>query len=260
MRHLAIAAVLAAAVSGCASIPPDARRNPADPFERVNRGVFAFNDTLDNLFAKPVAIAYDNFVPDLVKIHVGNFFSNLGDVLIAANNLLQGKPKLAASDAGRVVVNTLFGFGGIVDIASDLGLVKHREDFGQTLGRWGLESGPYLVLPILGPSTVRDAGGAAVDFLGSPIRQFSPESARWQLTATNLVDQRQRLLGTERALEGLAFDRYSFLRDAYLQRRRSLVFDGQLPEERDEPADPYRDEDEAADAAAARPPAAPAAR
>lgn len=256
MRLVATAALASAA--GCASLPPDAPRSERDPLERVNRGVFAFNDALDRNVAKPLARAYDAVVPDLLKLHVSNFFSNVSDVMIGVNNLLQGKPREAASDAGRVVVNTLFGFLGLVDIASEVGLPKHREDFGQTLGRWGMPSGPYLVLPFFGPSNVRDGLGLTVDLSADPLIGISQDALRNQLVGTRLVDARYRLLGAERAVEGLAFDRYTFIRDAFLQRRRSLVWDGEPPEEEDDALPPEEDYSQPAPAESVDPPPVPA--
>lgn len=222
-------AVLAVALAGCASLPPNARPVPQDPFERVNRGVFAFNDAVDRAVTKPLAQGYRAVVPEFLRQYVGNFFGNLGDVFTSANQLLQGKPVLALSDAGRVLVNTVFGFAGVIDVASDLGLEKHREDFGQTLGRWGAGSGPYLVLPVFGPSSVRDGLGLGVDLAADPLRGVLRDADLTWAAATRVIDTRERLLSAERLVEGAALDRYGFLRDAYLQRRRSQVYDGDPP-------------------------------
>ena len=205
-----------------------------DPFERVNRTVFAFNDRVDQAVTKPLARGYQAIVPEFVRQYVGNFFGNAADVSTAANQLLQGKPMLAFSDAGRVVVNTVFGILGLVDVASDLGLEKHREDFGQTLGRWGIGTGPFLVLPLLGPSNVRDGIGTAVDITTDPLRAALSDGQRNYAYGLRVIDTRQQLLGAERVAEGAALDRYSFYRDAYLQRRRNQIYDGDPPPE-DEP-------------------------
>lgn len=232
----AAAAVAAATLlsAGCASLPDGAQRNAADPLERVNRGVFAFNDALDEAVARPVARTYRAVVPELFRASFSNVFSNLGDVLTSANQLLQGKPLLALSDAGRVVINTIFGFGGLADVASDLGLEKHREDFGQTLGRWGAPPGPYIVLPVFGPSSVRDGVGYLVDLNTDPLLALNDLYWRRGLFGLRLVNTREQLLDAEKVLQGIALDRYSFIRDAYLSRRRSQVYDGDpppLPEE-----------------------------
>lgn len=262
----AAAVVLAAALgaAGCASLPAGSVRNERDPFERFNRGVFAFNDAVDRAVTKPLAQAYRAVVPAFVRGYVGNFFSNIGDVFIAVNQLLQGKPADAASDAGRVVVNTVFGFGGLVDLASDLGMRKHAEDFGQTFGRWGVPDGPYLVLPIFGPSNIRDTVGWAFDTATYPLVLVDDTAFRNGSLGLRIVDTRERLLDAERVVEGAALDRYSFLRDAYLQRRRSQVWDGNPPDEagRDERVPVYEDDPEGPAAAqeAARPGTSDASR
>lgn len=228
-RARVVPAALLVVLSGCASLPPGARPVAHDPFERANRSVFAFNDGLDRAVTKPLAQGYRAVVPEFMRRYIGNFFGNLGDVFTSANQLLQGKPVLALSDAGRVLVNTVFGFGGVIDVASDLGLEKHREDFGQTLGRWGAGSGPYLVLPVFGPSSVRDGLGLGVDLAADPLQGvFRDVDLAWA-AAARVVDTRERLLSAERLVEGAALDRYSFLRDAYLQRRRSQIHDGDPP-------------------------------
>lgn len=229
-----IAAVCAAlALGGCAST---AALNPADPFEPANRAVFEFNDGVDRAFVKPVAQAYRAVLPQPVRNGVRNFYGNLWDPWIGLNNLLQGKVEWALNDLFRFVVNTSFGLGGIHDVATDMRLEKHNEDFGQTLGRWGAESGPYLVLPILGPSSVRDGAGLVVDSFGYlPWRV--PTWRKWNhyvawrnsLAALGFVSLRASLLDAESVLEQAALDRYAFVRDAYLQRRRNLVYDGDPP-------------------------------
>ena len=236
-RSKLILPALAILVAGCASVQnPD----PRDPFEGFNRAVYKFNDGFDRAIAKPVATAYVKVTPGPVRTGVRNFFSNIADVFIGVNNLLQGKPEEALTDWGRFAFNTTFGFLGIADWATDMGLEKHDEDFGQTFGRWGAGTGPYLVLPFLGPSDVRDGVGTAFDMYTDPVSNRTPVDERNSAIALRLVSKRADLLGASRLLEQAALDPYAFLRDAYLQRRRSLVYDGRPPRERmpDEEAGP----------------------
>ncbi|HYF57756.1 MAG TPA: VacJ family lipoprotein [Burkholderiaceae bacterium] len=217
--------------------PPEAgapSRAGVDPFERLNRGIFRFNEAADAWVLRPVARVYDRYTPEVLRLIAGNFLSNLLDPWIAVNNLLQGKPADAASDLGRFVFNTTLGFFGFGDPATDMGLEKHREDFGQTLGVWGLPTGPYLVLPLFGPSNVRDGVGFGVDAATALISQFENVGARNALVGLQFVDTRARLLPADRLLAD-ALDRYLLVRDSYLQRRRNLVFDGDPPEDDDEP-------------------------
>ena len=219
-------ALAALALTGCASTHPS---NPADPFESFNRGVYKFNDTLDRAIAKPVAKGYDKIVPDTAKMMVSNFFSNLNDVVVTVNDLLQLKLRQGFSDGMRVLVNSTLGIGGLVDVAS-MQLPKHDEDFGQTLGYWGIHSGPYLMLPVLGPSSFRDGIGLYADGITSPLYRDVPKiRTRNQLYLTDMVNRRQQLLGDEKIMEGAMLDRYAFIRDAYLQRRQNLVYDGHPP-------------------------------
>lgn len=213
-------------LGGCAAAPA---KNPADPFEPLNRGVYQFNDALDRTVAKPVAKGYDAVMPETGKIMVSNFFSNLDDVLVTLNDLLQFKLVQATSDFGRILINTSVGVLGLVDVASQSGFEKHDEDFGQTLGYWGINSGPYLMLPILGPSTVRDGIGFYVDTRPSLMRRVKHMRTRNQLYLTRAINRRAQLLEQEKILEGAAIDRYELIRDAYLQRRQSLVYDGNPP-------------------------------
>lgn len=236
-RSKLILPALAILFAGCASVQnPD----PRDPFEGFNRAVYKFNDGFDRAIAKPVATAYVKVTPGPVRTGVRNFFSNIADVFIGVNNLLQGKPEEALTDWGRFAFNTTFGFLGIADWATDMGLEKHDEDFGQTFGRWGAGTGPYLVLPFLGPSDVRDGVGTAFDMYTDPVSNHTPVDERNSAIALRLVSRRADLLGASRLLEQAALDPYAFLRDAYLQRRRSLVYDGRPPRERmpDEDAGP----------------------
>lgn len=248
-RGVGFALVSAIAAGGCASTGG----SPRDPLEPLNRKIFQFNDTVDAAVTKPIAKAYDNYMPEVLKVHLRNLFSNVGDVFNVANNLLQGKPKDALSDTGRVVINTVFGFGGLVDIASDIGLPKHDEDFGQTFGRWGIGSGPYIVIPFLGPSTVRDGVGTGLFYWADPIGRLDNVRARNTLAVSRVIDTRAQLLAAEKVVGGVALDRYLFIRDAYLQRRRSLIYDGDPPElPEDSGANPYKDDDQDAGSAAAK--------
>jgi phospholipid-binding lipoprotein MlaA len=203
--------------------------NKADPLEPLNRGIYRFNDVADKAVVKPIARGYKAVTPVPVREAVGNFFSNLDDVLVTANDLLQFKFRNAAGDASRVIFNTTFGVAGLFDVASAWGLEKHDEDFGQTLGYWGVGNGPYLVLPLLGPSTLRDTLGRVVDNQGDLVTNISDVPTRNSGIGLRLTDHRARLLDTEKILEEAAIDPYLFLRDAYLQRRRSLVYDGNPP-------------------------------
>jgi phospholipid-binding lipoprotein MlaA len=214
--------LLGGALTGCAT-GPDA--NPKDPLEPFNRGVSGFNDAVDGAVLKPVATAYRDATPELVQTGVNNFFGNLGDVLSAANAALQLRPRVAVENVMRVSINTVFGLGGLLDIATEMGLQRTRVDFGQTLGRWGLPSGPYLVMPIFGPSSVRDAGGFVVDNSGDLVGRLNDVPARNSLTVLRAVDTRAGLLRATSLLEGAALDEYSFTRDLYLQRRENQIED-----------------------------------
>ena len=216
-------------LAGCATT---GEGDPRDPLEGLNRGVYKFNEKVDDFVARPVAEVYDDFVPREVRDRVRNFFGNLADPFIGVNNLLQGKATEAFDDWSRFLLNTTFGLLGIHDVATDLGLEKHNEDFGQTFGRWGAGTGPYLVLPIFGSSNLRDGVGLAADMVTDPLGEVSPNRARNTLIAARAVQTRADLLGAGRVLEQAALDKYVFQRDAYLQRRRSLVYDGRPPRER----------------------------
>jgi phospholipid-binding lipoprotein MlaA len=218
-KHATLA-LAAAALTGCASVQTP---TPGDPLEGLNRTVFKFNDTVDTYALKPVAKGYQWAVPQPVRSSVTNFFSNVGDVYIAANELLQLKIADGVGDVMRVVINTVFGVGGLFDVATLAKLPKHSSDFGITLGHYGVPSGPYLVLPLLGPSTVRDTAGLAVDYYGNPLSYVQPSSVSWALYGVNLVNTRANLLTTVDVLSGAAIDKYSFIRNAYLQRRRFLI-------------------------------------
>jgi phospholipid-binding lipoprotein MlaA len=242
---------LALAIAGCATGP---NANPRDPFEPLNREVSRFNEGVDAVLLKPTATLYRETVPPLLRTGVSNFFGNLSDAWSAVNNLLQFKVQYAAESLMRFSVNSTIGMFGVLDVASDMNLERHREDFGQTLGRWGVPAGPYIVLPLLGPSTLRDSIALPVDWNGDPATHISPDGTRNALVGLRIVDVRSNLLRAGDVLDGAALDKYSFLRDSYLQRRRAEVGaspqqtdrdpgkepandanDGQIPEESDSP-------------------------
>ena len=226
------AAVLMVAVlsTGCAT-GPDA--NPKDPFEPMNRSISRFNDSLDENVLKPVATSYQDVTPDLVQKGVHNVFNNLSDIWSTVNNGLQLKGRDTAESLMRSVVNTVFGVYGIFDVATPIGLQRHPEDFGQTLGAWGVPNGPYVVLPLFGPSTLRDTAGMPVDTSVDYVRNLDHIATRNSAMALRVVDKRASLLGASNLLSEAAIDKYSFTRDAYLQYRRNQVFDGNPPDEDD---------------------------
>ena len=209
-----------------------------DPFESWNRAMFGFNEGLDLVVLKPVASGYQAMVPELVRTGVGNFFSNFGDGWSAINQLLQGKPVVAAEMTMRMATNTFFGIGGLFDVASDLGIERRQEDLGQTLGRWGLPAGPYLFWPLLGPSSMRDSAGLPLDLSWSTGAMTNDGVVRVGLTALQVVDTRAGLLNATRLVDEIALDKYVFIRDGYLARRRSLVYDGDPPELPEPKVDP----------------------
>ncbi|ACL73528.1 Surface lipoprotein-like protein [Thioalkalivibrio sulfidiphilus HL-EbGr7] len=210
---------------GCAST--QGPRDPADPWEGYNRAMFQFNEAVDKAVLKPVAQGYVKVTPRPVRTGIGNFFANLGDVTNLFNNILQLKFEPALNDFGRITFNSTIGLLGILDVASHMDLPKSNEDFGQTLGHWGVPSGPYLVLPLLGPSTVRDAPSLYVDALTNPLYYHEPEGRRNILAGVYVIDTRAGFLATEQMLDGIAADRYSAIRDFYLQRREFLVHNGE---------------------------------
>jgi phospholipid-binding lipoprotein MlaA len=228
----ALAVAVALACVGCATRPDG---NPRDPFENYNRGMFAFNDGVDRAIFKPAATMYRAVTPAPVRTGVSNFLGNLEDVWSFVNSLLQGKPQAAAQTFVRFNVNTFLGLGGVLDIASEARIDRQREDFGQTLGVWGVPSGPYLVLPLLGPSTVRDTVGLPVDMAADLISNIDHVPTRNAAKVVDLLDTRAALLRAGDTLEEAALDKYSFTRDAFLQRRRSAVYDGDPPDESAEP-------------------------
>ena len=223
MKIFAIVIAVPVLTVGCASGPPE------DPFEGYNRSMFSVNEKLDNAVTKPAAKAYTTVTPAPVRSWVSNFFGNLSDPWIALNNLLQGKPVDALSDAMRFVFNSTLGLGGLLDIASEAGIPKHDEDFGQTLGVWGVDEGVFLVLPFFGPRSLRDTAGIAADTTFAPPTGFIKDiPVRNSLTGLRLIDGRANVLGIERTLEEGTLDKYRYSRDFYLQQRRAKVNDGEL--------------------------------
>ena len=216
-----------ALLQGCATGP-----NPRDPFEPFNRSVARFNEGVDEAIVKPVAQVYQDVLPSPVRTGVGNFFANLSDVWSMVNNLLQGRPQAAGDSLMRFSINTTMGLGGVLDWATEMGIERHREDFGKTLGRWGVDTGPYLVLPLLGPSTVRDTAALVVDTKGDLVNHAHDVSARNSLYVLRAVDLRASLLRAGEVLDQAALDKYSFTRDAYLQRRGAVLESNGDTEER----------------------------
>lgn len=219
LRNTALALTAAGLITGCATGPD---RKPGDPFEPMNRAIFTFNDNVDRYVAVPVAKGYQKVTPQPLRTAVSNFFSNLGDLTNAANALLQLKITDATEDVMRFTMNTVFGLGGLLDWATPAGLPKHHQDFGLTLGHWGIPSGPFLVLPLFGPSTVRDSMGLIVDVKFNPLNYMEP-AVRNPLYVLQFVSTRSDLLGATDLLQQAALDKYSFVRDAYTQQRRARL-------------------------------------
>jgi len=252
-RPLAAAvALVALTVSGCATV---ATPTPGDPFESANRTVFKFNDAVDRAVIKPAAQGYVWAVPQFVRDRVSSFFDNIGDTYTMANDLLQGKITDGTEDLMRVVMNSLFGIGGLFDFASQAGLPKHNQDFGLTLAHYGVPAGPYLVLPLMGPSTVRDATDVAVTYFADPISYVKPDWISVTLFGVRLVNTRANLLGATDLLSDAALDKYSFVRNAYLQRRLFLSGGGNSTA-----ALPVYDDEASASAAASSAAATPPSR
>ncbi|MGH8251331.1 MAG: MlaA family lipoprotein [Steroidobacteraceae bacterium] len=228
VNRAAAGALLALLLAGCATTGP---ATPGDPLERFNRGTHRFNEAVDRAVLKPVAVRYDRHVPRVIRTGIGNLLTHLAYPTTIVNDLLQLKLKDAAVDVGRFVLNTTLGIGGLLDPASAAGLARNDEDFGQTLGRWGVPAGPYLVLPLLGPSTVRDAPSIYVDSQTDlRVQAKLKDAERVALTAVSVVDRRAELLSVDRSLAS-AYDSYAFVRDAWRQRREYKVRDGDVPEE-----------------------------
>lgn len=219
---------------GCAS-KPDREVDPRDPLEPYNRAVFHFNMDFDKAFVQPIAKGYQKATPEPVDRGITNFFHNLTDVTSAVNNVLQFKMSRAGSDVGRLFINSTVGVLGFVDVASNVGLPSYKEDFGQTLGYWGLEPGAYLVTPFLGPSTMRDALGMGGDMVSDPLVSLRKHQVYWGLVGVRVIDRRADLLTATQIVEDAAMDPYSFVRDAYLQRRQNLVHDGNPPTDPSQP-------------------------
>jgi len=244
--------VAALALAGCSTVQTPSKE---DPWEGFNRTVYTFNDKVDQYALKPLAQGYVKVTPQPVRDSVTNFFSNIGDVYNVANNFLQLKIADGVSDIMRIVINTVFGVGGLFDVATLAKLPKHNQDFGLTLGHYGMPPGPYLVLPLFGPSTVRDGVGLVPNYFINPLTYLDPAALSWGLYGLNVVSTRANLLGASDLLENAAIDRYSFVRNAYLQRRRYLISEGRgsnnLPDYGEGTALPKYDEEEGAAPAAA---------
>jgi len=239
---IAVCGLVVLLAAGCATVPPPAvpgakavaALSRADPWEAMNRKVFAFNDAIDQAVLIPVAKAYRDVVPEPLREAFDNVLGNVTDGWAAVNHLLQGKPKAALDTTIRVGVNSMFGMLGVLDVASEMGFERQNEDFGQTLGRWGIPPGPYLVVPLVGPRSVRDAVAYPVDRVTS-FASLAGEGANvYTMTALELIHTRAGLLASGRLLNQIALDRYSFVRDSYLAKRRNDVYDGNPPEVPDE--------------------------
>ena len=241
---VAFVALLTLLLAGCAT-QPNAKRDPRDPFEGFNRASYKFNDALDRAILKPTAKGYKAITPQFVETGVSNFFSNLGQPTVILNDLLQAKFKPALSDTGRFLLNTTVGIGGLFDPASKAGLDRNDEDFGQTLGKWGMPSGPYLMVPFFGPSTVRDGFGSGVDVFSDPLHYVERDAWRYSLDGMNLIDARARRLSLEDTLNQ-TYDKYGFIRNAYLQQREYQVTDGNAPNPKFDD-EPIEDPDPGAD-------------
>jgi phospholipid-binding lipoprotein MlaA len=253
--------LLALASSGCTTIDA-ARGGPGqklDPWEQWNRKVFKFNDDLDRTVLIPVSTAYTDVVPQPIRLGVANFYNNFADAWSAINNLLQGKVEAGFEDATRVGANTLFGLFGVLDVASEMGLDHHYQDFGDTLARYGVGPGAFVMLPLLGPSTVRDTAALPLNRLATPPAFFSGTATQVELTALQIINTRSSLLGATKVIDDIALDKYTFIRDAYLQRRGGLVFDSDVPDAPAAPDPRASDPGNGAAAAAPSPPAASAA-
>jgi phospholipid-binding lipoprotein MlaA len=235
--------VVTTALVGCASIPAGVEPSPHDPWESFNRSVFEFNEGLDAYLLKPVVAGYRFILPEFVRQGIYNFFSNYSDIYTALFNLLQGRLDYAFNDLMRVAVNTTMGLGGLLDLATPGGLEKHKEDWGQTLGVWGVPAGPYVVLPFFGPSNVRDAFGTVADLESDYLFRFLPDVAlRNSVTGLRVVNARNTYYEAGDLLDGAAIDKYSFMRDAYIQRREYQINEGREGEEPQMPVyeNPYQ--------------------
>lgn len=232
MTFLRLPAALAAVLllSACASTPG----RPYDPFEASNRVMYAINDPLDKYFAKPIAQFYVDYVPSIIRTGVSNYFNNIDDLFSGINGLLQGKLDKAGDDFGRVLLNTGFGLAGLIDIASDAGIPRGEEDFGQTFGYWGIPQGPYLFIPLWGPSTVRDGTGSIMRYWWTPTQLIPDVAVRNVIYGIGAIDARARALDATSLIEQASIDPYTFVRRSYLQRREYQVYDGKPPPEKEE--------------------------
>jgi phospholipid-binding lipoprotein MlaA len=233
-RSAIFIAVTVVFFSGCSSMPaaPPDQRSPADPWEPLNRQVHGFNTGLDKVTLKPIAKGYRAVFPQFIRTGIGNFSSNLRTPLNIINQFLQGKSKNGLSETGRFLANSTFGLGGLLDVATDMGLEKKNEDFGETFAVWGVPDGPYVVVPFLGPRTLRDALAIPLNFLADPLFHYDNASVRDKIYFVRLIDVRERLLSVDKLLEG-STDSYLTIREAYLQNRHYLIYDGSPPEDED---------------------------
>ncbi len=242
MRPIILLSLLALACGGCASTGARGTSEVNDPFEGANRAIFKFNRTADRFVLRPVASGYHTITPDPLERSIGRFFVNLSSPIVIVSDLLQGKFKQAGADTGRFLLNSTVGLLGFLDVAAHVGLEFHDEDFGQTLGRWGLEQGPYFLVPIFGPYTLRDGVGRILELPFELLNHYDNDDVRRKLVLLYYIDKRTRLLAVDDALAN-AFDPYLFVRDAYLQRRRYLVYDGDPPFFEEDFADEYSEEE-----------------
>lgn len=229
IKRIPVLLCTALLMGGCAT-----SGNPKDPIEGFNRAMFGINEAVDKVAIKPVAKAYDFVLPSPIKRGVSNVFGNVDDVFIGVNNLLQGKGKDGITDIGRVLINSTIGIFGIFDIASTMGIEKHDEDFGQTFGRWGIGPGAYVVVPFFGPRTARDTVGLVLDVKADPIANIHDVPSRNGLLVLRVISDRAQLLPADKVIEEAALDKYAYIRDGYLQRRRNLVYDGNPPREKED--------------------------
>ena len=214
-------------LSACATVPGGPTEG--DPFESYNRAMFSFNDSLDEYILRPVSKGYDAVLPSPVKTGVSNFFSNLGDIFVIINDLLQFKFIQAAEDTGRFLINTTMGFGGLIDVATPIGLPKHDEDFAQTFATWGIPQGPYVILPFFGSRTLLGTGGFVIESVYDPVYSIEKTDNLYATASLRFIDTRYKLLKASRVVDQAALDKYSFIRDAYLQHRKNLIYDGNPP-------------------------------
>ena len=251
--------LLGASLQGCTTVGAKTAGDRVDPWQKWNRKVFHFNERLDEKVLTPAATVYSNVMPRPVRNGIDNFFGNAADAWSAVNNFLQGKVENGLNDVIRFGTNTIFGLGGVLDVATEFGIDHQYEDFGQTLGTWGIGAGAYIVWPLFGPSSVRESLALPLDRAVSPALAINDGTVRWEITGLQLINTRANLLGANQLLDEIALDKYTFVRDGYLQRRRSLVFDGDAPEmENDDEDNESDDTNESPSAAPTPKPDAPA--